>query len=272
MAARRPWRVASLQPRPAPSAFAPWLKLAATAVVGAFVPLYWWQAPAGSFLWFYDIALLATLLALWFEWRLLASMMALAVLLPEVAWNVGFFGRLFGAPDLFGLATPVFDAAHPGVQAVALAHVVVPVLLLWMLYRIGYDARALPAQTLLAWSALASSYALAGTPAADFAWTFGVGDNLTRAWLPGWLWLSLAMLAYPVLVYIPTHLVLRALFAAPGVAAARRQRLRPGIRRPASAGAALSVPAEPIDTSARPDRIMNQKSKTPGSATSVVRK
>lgn len=213
-AGRRLWRrVASLQPRPAPRVFAAWTKVAATVVVGVFVPVYWSQAPSGSFIWFFDIALLATVVALWFEWPLLASMMALAVLLPELAWNIGFFSRLLGAADLFGLATPVFEpAASWGAYVVSLAHVVFPVLLLWVLYRIGYDARALRAQTLLAWTVLALSYAVAGTPVGDIAWTLGVGDNLMRAWLPGWVWLLLAMLAYPAVVYIPTHLVLRALF------------------------------------------------------------
>jgi hypothetical protein len=34
----------------------------------------------------------------------------------------------------------------------------------------------------------------------------------------------------------------------------------------------LSLPAEPIDTSASPERIMNQKRITPGAATSVVKR
>jgi hypothetical protein len=36
-------------------------------------------------LWFSDVALLVTVPALWIESRLLASMMALAVILPELA-------------------------------------------------------------------------------------------------------------------------------------------------------------------------------------------
>src|SRR5262249_40872039 len=47
-----------------------------------------------NFLWFSDIALLVTMPALWLESPLLASMMAVAVTLPELAWNLDFFVRL----------------------------------------------------------------------------------------------------------------------------------------------------------------------------------
>ena len=64
--------------------------------------MYWiWLGPA-NFLWASDIALFVTLAALWLESRLLASMMTLAVLLPELLWNVDFFGSLLGI-DIFGV-------------------------------------------------------------------------------------------------------------------------------------------------------------------------
>lgn len=205
-------------------AFPLWIKIFFTLFVACFIPVYWGYGEAGSFLWFYDVALLATAAALWFELPLLASMTALAVLLPEAAWNIGFFSRAFGRPDLFGLASYAFDAATPrALRALSLVHIGLPVLILWMVHRLGYDRRAFVAQTLFAWALLALSYALAFTPAGDFYWSLGVGKSLARSWLPGGLWLLLAMLAFPVLVYLPTHAILRAVFANRAGRQVRRQ-------------------------------------------------
>lgn len=200
-------------PRLLAGAFPVWIKVAFTLFVAGFLPIYWGYGDAGSFLWFYDVALLATAVALCFEWRLLASMTALAVLLPEAAWSAGFFSHAFGGPDLFGLAAYAFEASTPrALRALSPVHLGLPVLVLWMVYRLGYDRRALLAQTLLAWALLAASYALAFTPIGDLYGygSLAVGRNLARSWLPGELWLLLAMLAYPLLVYLPTHVLLRA--------------------------------------------------------------
>ena len=64
------------------------------------VPVYWAQRGPANFLWASDIALLVTVGALWRESRFLSSMMAVAVLLPELGWNVDFFLRLGVAQGL----------------------------------------------------------------------------------------------------------------------------------------------------------------------------
>jgi len=72
------------------------IKLGYTLFLLVLVPVYWAHYGPKNFLWFSDIALLTTGATLWLESPLLASMMTLAVLLPELAWNLDFFGRLFG--------------------------------------------------------------------------------------------------------------------------------------------------------------------------------
>src|SRR6266487_4491445 len=90
-----------------------WLKAGYTLYVCALIPVYWAEYGAGNFLWFSDIALFATGAALWLNSSLLASMMAVAVLLPELAWNVDFFGRLIFGREVIGLARYMFDAHRP---------------------------------------------------------------------------------------------------------------------------------------------------------------
>lgn len=210
-------------------AFPLWLRAAVALYVGALVPVYWaWYGPA-NFLWFSDVALFAVLLALWFELPLLASMMALAVLLPELAWTAGFVSRLFGGPDVVGLAGYMFDAALPAaVRALSLFHLALPPLLVWLLARLGYDRRALPAQALLAALVLPASRA-AATPANNINWTLGIAADVPPAGCPGWLWLLVLWLGFVLLLYLPLHLLLSRLFPAPqaGGASARSRRRTP---------------------------------------------
>jgi hypothetical protein len=95
-----------------------------TAFVAFLAPIYLKHWGPGNFLWFSDIALFATLLALWIESGFLASMMSIAVLLPEVAWNVDFFGRLLTGKNVRGLSAYMFDSRKPlYVRALSLFHV-----------------------------------------------------------------------------------------------------------------------------------------------------
>jgi hypothetical protein len=189
--------------------FPAWIKVPYTFFVGLLIPVYWVAHGPANFLWFSDIALFGVLIALWFEHRLLASMMALAVLLPEIAWNVGFFGKLLTGTDMIGLAAYMFDPAIPLlVRALSLFHVVLPPLLVFMVYRLGYDERALRAQTLLAWVVLPLS-AVVATPENNVNWALGWGEHVPQPWMPGWLWVLLLMGMFPLTVYLPTHWLLR---------------------------------------------------------------
>ena len=71
-----------------------YLKIAYTIFVAATVVVYARNYKLQNFLWFSDIALITMVPALWLESSLLASMMAVGVLLPELYWNIGFFARL----------------------------------------------------------------------------------------------------------------------------------------------------------------------------------
>ncbi len=78
------------------------LKLTYTAFVAVLVPAYWLEYGPANFLWGSDIALLITLAGLWLESRLLLSMMALAILIPELGWCVDLLIRLTVDIDAIG--------------------------------------------------------------------------------------------------------------------------------------------------------------------------
>lgn len=191
-----------------------WLKLVYTAFTAVTVVIYIRKYPLWNFLWFSDIALIATVPALWLENSLLASMMLVGVLLPEVLWNGAFFTRLVTGNRLFGLTDYMFDPSKPKyLRAISLVfHVLLPPLLLWMVYRLGYDSSAVLAQTVLAWIVLPLSYWLGEPKVENLNWVFGwTAEPQTR--IPPLAYLGLVMIAFPLLIYLPTHVLLQRLFA-----------------------------------------------------------
>ncbi len=188
-----------------------WIKVAYTVMVLIIVAVYIFKYPLGNFLWFSDIALLVTAVALWLESPLLASMMAVGTLLPETLWNVGFFGQLLTGRRVSGLTDYMFDAGLPRyLRALSLFHVVLPVLGLWLVARLGYDPRALAAQTVLAWVVLLLSYRLTD-PKENVNWVFGWGAKPQQR-IPPLLYLALLLAGFPALIHFPTHLMLQRLF------------------------------------------------------------
>jgi len=190
-----------------------WIKMSYTLFVAVLVPVYWVHNGPAHFLWASDIALLTLVVALWRESRLLASMMAVAVLLPELAWNLDFFTRLLAGRDVIGLDATgyMFNPAQPlWLRGLSLFHVFLPALLVWMLYRLGYDRRAFLATTLLSWVVLPVTY-LFTDPARNINWVFGLGDQ-PQTWLSPPLYLMGLMLLFPLGVYLPTHRMLQKAF------------------------------------------------------------
>ncbi len=189
------------------------LKAVYTLFLCVLVPVYWRHWGPKNFLWFSDIALLTTGVALWLESPLLASMMTLAVGLPELAWNVDFFGRLLTGRPLLRLSAYMFDRTKPRyLRALSLFHVVLPALLVWMVYRLGYDRRAWAWQSLVAVVVIAVTYWVTD-PRENVNWVYGPGST-PQTWMPRWLYLTALMVVFPLVVYLPLHVLLLRLFGA----------------------------------------------------------
>jgi hypothetical protein len=187
------------------------LKIGYTLFLCVLVPVYWIHWGPKNFLWFSDIALLTTGVALWLESSLLASMMTLAIALPELAWNVDYFGRLLTGRQVLGLSGYMFDAGKPmALRALSLFHVGLPVVLLWLVHRLGYDDRAWVFQTVVAVVVLAVTYWITD-PVDNVNWIYGPGSRVQTRLRPR-TYLALTMIFFPVIIYLPTHLILRAVF------------------------------------------------------------
>jgi hypothetical protein len=190
-----------------------WVKIVYTLFVCVLVPVYLRHYGPTNFLWFSDVALLAMVPGLWAESRLIASTMTLAVVLPELVWNLDFFVRLLTGRAPLGLAEYMFDSRLPRyLRGLSLFHVVLPVLLVWTLGRLGYDPRALMVQTVLGTALLVLSYVLT-KPGDNVNWVFGPGATPQRR-IPRFVYLATVLVFFPLVVYWPTHLVLRSVFPA----------------------------------------------------------
>jgi hypothetical protein len=177
--------------------------------VAVLVPVYWRYYGPANFLWFSDQALLLGLAAVWLESPLLAGMQALSVTLLELVWITDFLVRLTTGVQLVGIAGYMFESDKPlFLRGLSLFHLVLPFLLLWLVYRLGYDRRAFAAQTLFAWAVLIVCYFVTD-PSENINWVFGLGRKPQTRLAPG-LYLALVMALLPVVVYLPTHLILRA--------------------------------------------------------------
>jgi hypothetical protein len=186
-----------------------WLKYTYGALVVGLVPVYVLHHGVANFLWFSNIALLATLVGIWRQSRLLISMMAVGVLLPEVGWNLLLFGRLLFGWQGFGALDYMFDERIAlWVRLLSLYHVPLPGLLFWLMWRDGYDPRALRFQILLAWVVLPVSYAVS-TPWQNINLVYGPLDADGLPMLAPPIALFVVMVVLPTLIYWPTHALLR---------------------------------------------------------------
>jgi hypothetical protein len=165
---------------------------------------------------------------MWLESSLLISMCAVGILLPQCLWLADFGGNLMGF-HLMGLTSYMFDPQLPlFTRGLSLFHGWLPLLLVWLLFRLGYDKRALTA-----WTVLAAGLVLVCcffTPPAgahlanpnipiNLNYVYGFDNRQPQHWVNQNLYVILWLAGLWLAAFLPTHLVLRNIFAVPPPAA-----------------------------------------------------
>ena len=180
-----------------------WLKVVWTACVMAWIPLYWRQYGLQNFLFFCDLGNLFLAAALWLESPLLFSWQATGLLLFQTLFTIDLVGALVSGRHLIGGTEFMFDTnVSLGIRLLSLFHVVTPPLLLWGIWRLGYDRRGWKYQTLAAWIVVPINYFW--RPEQDVNWARGPFFREQQA-VPGLLYLLGYLLIVPAVVYFPTH-------------------------------------------------------------------
>ena len=198
-----------------------WVKLGYTAFVAVLVPYYLHAYGPTNFLYFCDVALLLTLVALWRESALLASMSAVGILLPQALWMTDFLCRCFGVP-LTGMTDYMFDPQWPLVtRGLSFFHFWLPLVLVWLVRRLGYDRRAWKYWTFLAWALMLVCYFLMPAPPApddrpklvvNINYVYGLSDKRPQDWMPSGTYFGLLLIVYPLAICGPAHLALLRFF------------------------------------------------------------
>lgn len=192
-----------------------WLKILYTAFLAVLVPVYWYDYGPTNFLYFCDIALFFALAAVWLEHPLLAAVPAVGILIPQAIWIVDFLGGA-GGYFPFGMTEYMFEGHRPlFTRGLSLFHFWLPLLLVWMVWRLGYDWRAFWAWTALHWAVLWICYQHMPPPRADHGnqpvninYVFGLQSDKPQTWLDADLWFAGMMIGMPLFVYLPSHFFL----------------------------------------------------------------
>ncbi|MFC5272273.1 membrane-associated protein [Adhaeribacter terreus] len=188
-----------------------WLKVTYTLFVAVLVPVYWKKWGVANFLWFSDVALFVMLAAVWLESSLLASMMGVAVLIPEIVWNVSYFVRLLTGIRILSLTDYMFDSSKSlFLRALSLFHVILPPLIIWMIWKTGFHENAFWYQVLFGWTVLLITY-LFTDPAENINMVFGSGAKPQTKLNPK-LYLLFVLLGFTLGIYLPAYLILRLIF------------------------------------------------------------
>ncbi|ELY21827.1 hypothetical protein ACK8HJ_18240 [Vreelandella titanicae] len=184
-----------------------WLKLAFTLWILVWAPSYVVLLGAQNFFWLCNVASFLLLVALWSEQRTLMSTQWLAVALVGSLWSLDVATAALTGVHPIGGTEYMFDPEHPPMaRAMSLYHVVLPLVTGIGVAKLGYSRRALLWQTLLTWIVVPLTYLLTEAER-NINWVHGPFGQPQDS-LDPLLYLFLLSLLWPVIVYLPVHLLM----------------------------------------------------------------
>jgi hypothetical protein len=180
-----------------------WIKVLWTAAVIVWIPLYWRQYGAQNFLFFCDLGNLFIAVGLWLESPLIFSWQASGLLIFQTLFTIDLASALVSGRHPIGGTEFMFDPRVPlPIRMLSLFHVLTPPLLLWMVWRLGYDGRGWKYQTLMAWIVVPINYLW--RPEFDVNWARGPFFREQHV-VPGIAYLLVYLIVVPLAVFYPTH-------------------------------------------------------------------
>jgi len=196
-----------------------WIKLIYTTWLIVFIVHYLNDVEGYDFtrrmFWFCYVGLVLLGIGLWLESPLILSWQAVSLLIPQLVFNIDVLARLVLGRHLFPgwtdyLFDPEVELSH---RILSWFHTPMPFVLLWAVWRVGYDRRALYWQIGACWVLLLLSYFFT-VPDDDVNFVFGPFGEPQKTVSSG-VYLVFCMVMYPLLAYLPTHLVLAAVMPCP---------------------------------------------------------
>jgi hypothetical protein len=183
-----------------------WLKIGWTVWLLVWAPMYWRQYGAQNFLYFCDIGNILIGVGLWLESALIVSWVGCGVLLFQCLYTIDLLGTLFTGHHLIGGTEYMFDPhLSLAVRLLSLFHVVTPALVLWLIYRLGYDPRGWKLQSVMTWIVVPVNYFW--RPEQNVNWARGLFYREQHV-VPGVVYLVAYLVVVTFFVYWPTHRLL----------------------------------------------------------------
>ena len=143
------------------------------------------------------------------------------IVLPQFVWVLDLGAHLAGL-NITGMTDYMFDPKIPLLtRGISLFHGWLPFLLLYAVWRLGYDRRGFIVWVCLAWLLMLVCYFSMPQPGAVLAnprqpvninYVYGFSDQAPQKWMPAWAWFTTILIGLPALIWWPTHLALGRLF------------------------------------------------------------
>jgi len=190
-----------------------WMRWISLAWFLVWFTAYWRTWGVANFVHLCDVAVILTCIGMWTNSALLISSQAVGVLIVDAAWALDAFWMVFLRRPLFGGDEFLLDARYPlWVRMLTVFHLVMPALLLWGLFCLGYDGRGWPLQCAIALPVFILARFTPPDKNIDFAFT---DPFLHRQWGPPPIHVLISWLFMVISVYWPTHAALKRLFPRP---------------------------------------------------------
>jgi hypothetical protein len=191
------------------------LRWGAVVWLAIWIPAYWRTWGAINFLHFCDIAVILACAGFFFESRLLISSQAVASILVDLVWIVDVASKLFFGRYLLSGTDYMFDTHYAlWVRLLSLFHIAMPLLLIWAVRRAGYDRRGFPLQLAIAFVAFIASRFTNSALNMNYAFA---DPFFHRQWGAAPIHLLVIFAFMLFVVYLPTHLALKALAKHKGI-------------------------------------------------------
>lgn len=156
---------------------------------------------------FWWLCNLAQFLLLWAVWRgdaLIASSQAGMVLLIGLVWTLDLVAALILGESPTGITAYMFNDRLPlALRVTSTYHIWLPVFVVWLIRRLGYDPRGVWLQCGMGFLAIVGGWWF-GDPERNLNYThapFGID----QIWLPDPIYVALVCAATVLLIFLPGH-------------------------------------------------------------------
>ena len=153
-------------------------------------------------------------------------MAAVGIVIPQLFWCIDFGFELAGT-HFTHMTSYMFDDKRPlFLRGLSLFHGWLPLLLVYLVWKLRYDRRALVIWTMLAWALCLVAFFLMPPAGAlerfpsmprNIDYVFGTDDAKAQTLMPQGVYLVVWMLGLFGVFFLPAHLLLKRFFGNPPV-------------------------------------------------------